>query len=60
MICRYSNEGIYQGIEIECKGVCEEMVNDLRCCVECPKSCGIECEIAKTIKRIEENDEKSN
>lgn len=60
MRCRYSNLGVYVGIEIECKGVCKEMENDIRCCVDCPKKCEFICEIAKIILRIEANDEKSN
>jgi len=52
MICRFSNEGIYSGIEIECFGVCKEMENDLRCCMDCFKECLIECTISKCMKRM--------
>lgn len=60
MRCYYSNEGLYVGIEIECFGVCKEMENELRCCVNCLKECMVECQISKCIKRMGENDEKSN
>jgi hypothetical protein len=58
--CRFSNEGLYVGIEIECFGVCKEMENELRCCVNCLKECMVECQISKCIKRMGKNDEKSN
>lgn len=55
--CRFSNEGLYVGIEIECFGVCKEMENEKRCCTDCPKltECSIVCEIAKCIGRLTED-----